>query len=104
MVQVVLLSAMFSRKGEISAYGPVCQSCGMSLKKEEDYGNDMDGTKNSEYCRFCFQDGAFTDEGITMEQKVDFLVEIGKSKLNMTEEQAREMASGIIPNLNRWKK
>ena len=84
--------------------GPVCQSCGMPLKKDEDLGTNESGTKNNEFCHFCFQDGKFVDEGITMEEKIDSLVKIGKSKLSMTEEQAREMAQGIIPNLKRWKK
>lgn len=84
--------------------GPVCQSCGMPLKKEIDYGKNTDGTNNHEYCHFCFQNGKFADKEITMKQKIEHLVEIGKSKLRMTEEQARKMANGIIPNLKRWKK
>ena len=84
--------------------GPVRQSCGMPLKKEEGFGTNLDGSKNNEYCNFRFMNGKFTDEGIIMEQKIDKLVEIGKTKLKMTEEHAREMANGIIPNLKRWKK
>ena len=76
----------------------------MPLKKDDDLGTNADGGKNNEYCHFCFQDGKFIDEGITMEQKIDKLVDIGKSGLGMTEEQARDMANGIIPNLKRWKK
>jgi hypothetical protein len=76
----------------------------MPLKKEEDFGTNEDNSKNKEYCQFCFKGGKFSDEGISMEQKIDNLVEIGKSKLGMTEEQARDMANGIIPNLKRWKK
>lgn len=86
------------------ASGPVCQSCGMSLKKDGDFGTKVDGNKSDEYCAFCFQNGIFNDEGITMEQKIEKLVGIGKAKVGMTEEQARAMASGIIPDLKRWKK
>lgn len=86
------------------ARGHVCQSCGMPLKKAGDFGTNLDGSRNNEYCNFCFMDGKFTDEGITMEQKIDKLVEIGKTKLKMTEEQAKAMANEIIPNLKRWKK
>ena len=48
----------------------MCQSCGMSLQKGEDFGMNTDGTKSGEYCHFCFKDGKVTDEGITMEQKM----------------------------------
>ena len=82
----------------------ICQSCGMPLKKEEDYGTNIDGTKNKDYCHFCFKDGKFTDEGITMEEKIDKLVEIAVDKLNMTEEKARELAEKLLPRLKRWQK
>ena len=86
------------------ARGPICQSCGMPLKKTEDFGTNLDDSRNNEYCNFCLKDGRFTDEGITMNQKIEKLAGIGQAKLGMTEEQARDMANGIIPRLKRWKK
>lgn len=81
----------------------ICQSCAMPLKKEEDFGKNSDGSKNSEYCKFCFQNGKFVDEGISVEKKIDKLVEIGTSQLGMSEEQARTMAETQLPQLKRWK-
>lgn len=49
----------------------ICQSCSMPLRREEDLGTDADGSRNKDYCHFCFQGGKFTDEGITMEQKIE---------------------------------
>ena len=72
------------------------------MQKEEDFGTNADGSKNGEYCNFCFKDGEFVDEGITMEQKINRLVEIAKIKMNMPEEKAREMANSTIPKLKRW--
>ncbi len=83
---------------------PVCQSCGMPLQREGDFGTHADGRKSQEFCHFCFEDGKFTDEGITMEQKIEKLVELAVSQMNMPEDKAREMAEGIIPTLKRWKK
>ncbi|KXT40688.1 hypothetical protein HMPREF2531_05235 [Bacteroides intestinalis] len=37
-----------------------CQSCGMPLVKVEDFATNKDGTPMSEYCIYCFKDGAFT--------------------------------------------
>jgi hypothetical protein len=83
--------------------GLICQSCGMPLQKDEDFGTNKDSSKNDEYCHFCFKDGTFTDEGITMEQKIEKIVTIATTHMNMPEAQARSMANEIIPTLKRWK-
>ena len=72
------------------------------MRKKEEFGTDANGSKNKEYCHFCFKNGKFTDEGIAMEQKIDKLIEIAKTKMNMPEEKARKMANSIIPKLKRW--
>jgi hypothetical protein len=80
----------------------ICQSCGMPIS-DEVLGTNKDKTKNSEYCHFCFKDGKFTDEGITMEQKVKKNIEIAK-KMGMAEEKAKALAENTIPKLKRWNK
>ncbi len=82
----------------------ICQSCAMPMKKPEDFGTKKAGSKSKEYCKFCFQDGVFTDEGITLNEKIDQLVNIGISQLGMPEELARKMAETKLPTLKRWKK
>lgn len=80
----------------------ICQSCGMPLEKQEDFGTNTNGNKSEEYCFHCFQNGKFLDEGITLQEKIEknvkFAVQIG-----MSEAEARKMASDILPNLKRWK-
>ena len=83
--------------------GQICQSCGMPMQKNEDFGTNIDGSKNKEYCHFCYKEGRFTDEGITMEEKIKKNIEIA-TKMGMAEEKSREMANNIIPKLKRWKK
>ncbi len=81
----------------------ICQSCGMPLQKEEDFGTNASGSKSEEYCFHCFQNGKFLDEGITLQEKINknvkFAVQIG-----MSEHEARKMASNVLPELKRWKK
>lgn len=79
----------------------ICQSCGMPLQGDEDFGTNLDGSKNAEYCRFCYKEGKYTDEGITMEKKIEKNIEIAK-KMGMAEEQAKKIANSIIPKLKRW--
>ena len=70
----------------------ICQSCGMPMEKTEMFGSNDDGSQSVEYCVYCFKDGKFTDEGITMEQKIAKNIEIAK-KMGMTEDKAKEMAN-----------
>ena len=45
-----------------------CQSCGMPLVKQGDFGTNADGSTNNEFCVFCFADGKYTDPDITMDE------------------------------------
>lgn len=80
-----------------------CESCGMPMRQESDFGSNEDGSKSQEYCKFCFENGKFIDEGITVEEKVNKNVEIA-TKMGLPEDKAREMANDIIPKLKRWQK
>jgi len=75
----------------------------MPMTKDADHGTDNDGRTSKEYCTFCYREGKFTDEGITLEQKVEKNVQIAV-KMGWPEEKAREMAENIIPKLKRWRK
>ncbi|NIQ39750.1 MAG: transcriptional regulator [Proteobacteria bacterium] len=82
--------------------GPFCQSCGMPMEKPDDFGSNADGFKVNDYCRFCFDKGAFTDPNITMEHMIK-RVSVFMSKMNdIPESQAQTMASEFIPRLKRW--
>jgi hypothetical protein len=83
--------------------GPICQSCGMPLRKDKDYGTNADKTKNKEYCFHCFQGGKFLDEGITLQEKIEKNVKFGV-QMGMPEEMARQMSENILPKLKRWQK
>ena len=81
----------------------ICQSCGMPLRKDEDFGTNAGGNKSQEYCFHCFQKGKFLDEGITLQEKIDKNVKFAV-KMGMSEAEARKFASNVLPKLKRWKK
>ena len=81
----------------------ICQSCGMPLQKEEDFGTHSNGSKSEEYCFHCFQNGKFLDEGITLEEKINKNVKFAV-QMGMSEAEARKLASEVLPKLKRWKK
>lgn len=83
-----------------------CQSCGMPLT-DDNGGTNADGSRNTDYCVYCYKDGRFTQD-MTMEQMIDFCArftgEINKhTGLNLTQEQAKEQMRRFFPRLKRWK-
>ena len=82
--------------------GPFCQSCAMPMQQPADFGTNLDGAANDEYCRYCFQNGQFTAPDMTLEQMIEKLVGFA-GKMNISEAQAREMASTWLPQLKRWR-
>jgi hypothetical protein len=75
----------------------------MPLQNEEDFGTNVNGSKSKEYCFHCFQNGKFLDEGITLQGKIDKNVKFAV-QMGMAEDEARKMASSVLPKLKRWKK
>ena len=49
-----------------------CQCCGMPLDKPEDVGTESDGCPSVDYCRYCYQNGAFTAPDASMEDIIAF--------------------------------
>lgn len=80
-----------------------CQSCGMPLDGEN-YGTERDGGTSPHYCKYCYQNGAFTGE-MTMEEMIDFCAPMmAQANAGMTEEQAKAQMYRFFPMLLRWKK
>ena len=83
----------------------ICQSCGMPLDKDPNKGGtNADNSKSDKYCSFCYNGGIFTDEGITLKEKIEKNIRLAVKAMNIPESKAREMAESILPNLERWKK
>jgi hypothetical protein len=81
-----------------------CQSCAMPLGGDVSmYGTNADGSANTEYCKYCYENGAFTSD-MTMDQMIDICVpHMVQANNGMTEESAREMMRSFFPTLKRWK-
>lgn len=81
-----------------------CQSCGMPMGNAELYGKNSDGSRNDDYCVYCYDKGSFTAD-CTMEEMIDFCVpHMIENNKNMSEEDARKIMNGFFPTLKRWKK
>lgn len=79
-----------------------CQSCAMPMS-EEHFGTEKDGSKNEDYCSYCYQDGEFTSD-ISMEEMIDYSAPKAAEATGMSEEAARKMCEDMFPHLKRWMK
>ena len=81
--------------------GPVCQSCGMPLRRDpKGGGTESDGGRSTEYCSHCYREGRFTEPSLTAQQ---MMVKVqGKLReKHFPGFVARYFAKGV-PNLRRW--
>ena len=82
-----------------------CQSCGMPMTEDALFGKNADGSKNQDYCIYCYPNGAFANPDETMEEMIDscipFMLEDEKWKND--EAGARKLMEEYLPTLKRWK-
>ena len=80
-----------------------CQSCGMPLEASfGNFGTEADGTPASEYCMFCYQNGAFTNPTQTVDEMVQSSIDFMTAEFKMPVEQASQMSNAVIRKLKRW--
>ena len=80
-----------------------CQSCGMPLQNEADYGTEAGGARSEEYCTYCYQDGGFTAD-CTMDEMIDFCIRFEQQQNpGLDAEDARRAMRAWYPTLKRWK-
>ena len=73
---------------------------------EEFLGTNADGSKNEDYCIYCYKDGAFTSNQ-TMEEMAEFCAQfVGEfnknTGQNLSREEYKAMLLQYFPNLKRW--
>lgn len=79
-----------------------CQSCSMPMDSPELFGTEKDGSKNSDYCKYCYMNGEFTNPGLTLEQMKEHMMKLmDKDKLP---DDIVEVAISRLPYLKRWSK
>lgn len=81
-----------------------CQSCAMPLESLDLHGTNADGSKNEDYCHYCFQEGSFTKEE-SMEEMIETCVPfVSNGNPWPDEASARKAMNEIFPQLKRWKR
>ena len=81
-----------------------CQSCAMPLDQDELRGTEADGSLSPDYCKYCYQNGAFTREQ-TIEQAIENdLPFVLKAGVYPDADTARREMLKFYPTLKRWKR
>ena len=73
----------------------------MPLEDDEIISRNSDGTKNEDYCKWCYADGTYTYSN--MDELIDVCV-THMVKEDFTEAQARAYMQELLPTLDYWKK
>jgi hypothetical protein len=74
----------------------------MPLEKDGNFGTNADGSKNQEYCIYCYKNGAFVNPDLTLQEMLDKVEHIMKQM--DTPKEIIDKIKQIIPQLKRWKK
>ena len=83
-----------------------CQSCGMPLTNDV-LGTNADGSKNEDYCMYCYKDGKFLQD-CTMDEMIEHCAQFvgavneGLEK-PITKEEYIGMMKTYFPQLKRWR-
>ena len=83
-----------------------CQSCGMPLT-DDVLGTNADGTKNEDYCMYCYKDGKFVQD-CTMEEMIEHCAQFVNAvneglERPITKEEYIGMMKSYFPQLKRWR-
>lgn len=83
-----------------------CQCCAMPLDRPEDAGTEADGTPSGDYCRYCYQNGAFTAPEATMDEIIAFNLKFNEENGHPfgPREEAEKTMRSWFPTLKRWRK
>ena len=84
-----------------------CQSCGMPLT-EDVLGTNADGSKNEDYCMYCYRDGKFLQD-CTMDEMIEHCAQfVGAVNEGLPQPITKEVYIGqmkmYFPHLKRWRK
>ena len=78
-----------------------CQSCSMPLDSNDMRGTEKNGLPSAEYCKYCYQDGAYTNPDLTLKEMTN-IVQTEMEKRNIPAPTIKK-AVDVLPLLKRWK-
>lgn len=88
---------------EAQMEGQPCQSCAAPMPDVIEFGTEADGSCCDKYCKYCYEEGAFTAPDMSMDEMVE-VASKGWSDMDpsVTYEEAKEQLKVMLPGLERW--
>ena len=80
-----------------------CQCCSMPIADPELHGTEHDGTPSDAFCKYCYQDGSFTADGVSMDEFIEATADMEAQALGITREEAVSLLGTLLPHLKRWR-
>jgi len=81
---------------------PACQCCGTPFSVPNmDKGTDADGRENPDYCKWCYDDGAFSNA--TMDDVIEHSAPYLVQATGVSLDEAVSFMGALLPTLGRWK-
>ncbi|MGO2963116.1 MAG: zinc ribbon domain-containing protein [Carnobacterium maltaromaticum] len=83
----------------------LCQSCGIPLKTEKDFGTEKDKTLSTKYCEDCYKDGEWTKSDLDFDGMYDYnLKKFRESDMNKIEKffLNKMYTKKFMKKLERW--
>ena len=81
----------------------MCQCCGTPFTVPNmSHGTEADGTENTEYCQWCYENGNFTysSEEELIERTAPYLMKA----TGMSQDEAVSFMGVLVPQLRHWKR
>lgn len=79
-----------------------CQSCGMILSSADECGHEADGSVTEDFCRWCYDDGAYTYE-TTMDDMIEECAPRMAEGMGRPVEEVVSLLGAVLPTLKRWR-
>lgn len=77
----------------------ICQSCGMPITSEDQFGTNKDKSINADFCKYCYVDGEFVDK-VSMEEYIEMCAKFG-AQAGMTNARNANLLSKPFPNFKK---
>lgn len=79
-----------------------CQSCGMMFTGPGQHGHEADGSETEDFCRWCYEGGAYTYEA-TMDEMIEDCAPRMAEAMGWTVDEATSLLGAVLPGLERWR-
>ena len=80
-----------------------CQCCGMPIPSHELHGTEADGSESADYCKWCYDHGAFTAENVDMDDFIEQTADLTAEAQGISREEAVSLGATLLPHLKRWR-